>query len=274
MIAVRPLTRTLLTPVLVFLVSLAGFFANVNAAKIKPLPEPDELSVALPIVVQMLLAGGDKYLAANLGVFRAVFSGVHRLRPETYKALAYIQRDVAILNPYHEDNYYLAAAILPWNGEVESAQFVLSKATEVRLTDDMPPFFLAFNQMHFLGDFVSAARILELAAERSVMNRDMLINLASVWYSKGEDPRLAIGITRQLAERAKNLGLKNHLLERAQRLESRLSLQQAVEKYKEKQGQLPTTFSELLSGGVLDSMPNDPWGRGFSLRADGVVELK
>jgi hypothetical protein len=38
-----------------------------------------------------------------------------------------LQRDIAWFNPAHEDNYYIAAAILPWNGQVDAAQYVCAR---------------------------------------------------------------------------------------------------------------------------------------------------
>jgi hypothetical protein len=52
------------------------------------------------------------------------------MKAEDYAVQAKLQRDIAWFNPLHEDNYYIGAAMLPWNGELDAAQYVLRKASD------------------------------------------------------------------------------------------------------------------------------------------------
>ncbi|MCB1942779.1 MAG: hypothetical protein KDI53_12195, partial [Candidatus Accumulibacter sp.] len=113
-------------------------------------PVSPEMEVAMPRFVQVLMAAGDRYLAANLDVFRALVVSAARMAADNYRILSIVQSDAGWLNPAHEDNYYLAAAILPWAGEISATQYILRMATEARPFDSGPPFFYAFNEMHFL----------------------------------------------------------------------------------------------------------------------------
>ena len=104
-----------------------------------------ELEVVLPLFAQVLMTGGDRFLAANLAAIRALVTETQYMKREDYALLGKIQDDVAWLNPAHEDNYYTAAAILPWEGELEPAQRVLARATRARFFDYQPAFYFAFN---------------------------------------------------------------------------------------------------------------------------------
>jgi tetratricopeptide (TPR) repeat protein len=123
----------------------------------------EEMQVALPRFVQVGLAGGDRYLAANINGFRALVASTERMKADNFKIQGRVQQDVAWLNPAHEDNYYIAAAILPWNGEVDAAQDVLLRAINARPTDWQPIFYYAFNLYYFKHDPVSAAQWLQKA---------------------------------------------------------------------------------------------------------------
>jgi len=231
------------------------------------------MSVAMPAPAQVLLSGGDRYLAANAGVWRALMVGIDQLPPETLKALAMTQVDVSFLNPAHEDNYYTATAILPWEGEVERAQTILKRAIEARPHDAYPPFYYGFNQLHFRGDARGAAEALRAAALRVRDDgmRQALTVLAAQWTEKGEDLPMAIATIATMAERSKDKSLRAYLMARVQRLEGLLALRQAASRYLDKRGQFPASLAALVDSGELDAIPSDPLGGGYSISQGTIV---
>lgn len=80
-------------------------------------PSSAEMEVAIPRFAQVLMAAGDRYLAADLAGFRALVAFTEKMDAENYRILSIVQSDVSWFNPAHEDNDDIAAAILPWNGE-------------------------------------------------------------------------------------------------------------------------------------------------------------
>src|SRR5690606_35666466 len=117
------------------------------------------------------------------------------------------------LNPGHEDNYYVAAAILPWVGEVDAAQNVLARASLARRYDYQPAFYYGFNQLHFRGDAAGASAWLREAAEHlpEGNNRIQMQNLAAIWLEKTQDIDLAIRVVEAMAEQAKRRDFKHYL---------------------------------------------------------------
>lgn len=230
------------------------------------------MSVAMPLPAQVLMSGGDRYLAANAGVWRALMVGIDKLPPETLKALAMVQEDVSFLNPAHEDNYYTAAAILPWEGEVERAQTILKRAIEARPYDGYPPFYYGFNQIHFLGDARGAAAALRAAANRVRDNgmRQALTVLSAQWTEKGEDLQMAISTISTMAGRSKDKPLQAYLMARVQRLEGLLTLREAALRYIEKRGEFPATLAVLVETDEISAIPSDPLGGGYSI-VQGVI---
>jgi hypothetical protein len=244
---------------------------------IKSLPRPQEadvLRVVIPGYIEVLLAGGDRYLAANIGVFRSMMIGGDVKDELTYEVQAKVQRQVAILNPRQEDNSYVAAAILPWWGQVEDAQFILDRATQSRYWDFMPPFYQGFNEYYFNKSYQNAAELVELSASRTDgINRESFKAIAAKWYSLGDDPRAAIGVITALKDASNDPQIQRLLQGRIDRLKILLLLRQAAEKYAAEKGEPIGQLEQLTQGGYLPNIPNDPFGYGFHIDSDGLVQF-
>jgi len=107
----------------------------------RPEARAEVLRVRMPIPVQLTYSAGDPFLAANLNVFRSLMVAASVTEQETYRIQGQLQTDAAFFNPRHEDNYYVGAAILPWNGQVAAAQDVLLKAAQSRECDMAARFY-------------------------------------------------------------------------------------------------------------------------------------
>ena len=240
----------------------------------RPRPQSSpEMEVALPRFVQVLMAAGDRYLAANLAGFRALVASTEKMTADNYHILGIVQSDLAWLNPAHEDNYYIAAAILPWNQEVDAAQYILRRASEARPFDWSPAFYFAFNAMHFQKNAVEGAKWLRIASDqaRDEMDKIQLQQLAAQWVSRGEDKQLAIRMHRSLAKETHHVAFARFLERRAERLENILALESAIAIFKGRMGRLPLRVEELVETGVLPSLPIDPFGVPYSIGSKGEV---
>lgn len=228
------------------------------------------MQISLPPVPQLMLAFGDRYLAANMATFRAVTVGVETLPDAVYQKLGEVQVTAARLNPKQEDNYYTAAAILPWNGQYEAGQSVLAMATRGRQQDALPPFFHGFNRFYFKQDYYGAAKDLEVAAARSEpVNRRALTSIAAKWYEKGSDPVFAIQMLDGLIASNNHPDLKRLLQARRQRLVGLVELRLAAEVYRQRHGRPAGKLQELVGQGMLPALPVDPFGHGYGLDASG-----
>lgn len=230
-----------------------------------------ELLTALPRFAQVLMAGGDRYLAANLAGFRVLVADTGRMSAEDYKVQAKLQRDIAWFNPAHEDNYYVAAAILPWNGQVDAAQYVLRKASDARTFDWYPLFHYGFLFYHFRKDPATGAQWLLKGVPRVTNQQDewALQNVAAVWIEKGYQTANAAGMVEAMAENSPRGAFRNYLQVRARRLRDLASLQSAVTLFRERYGKGVDKLDDLVSSGLIVELPKDPLGFGFTLDASG-----
>lgn len=259
---------------LVTLVAVFGFVVSVAMSDRYPVRDSSlEMAVKLPRFVQVIMAGGDRYLAANIGAVRALVSDTNRLDPQGYEILAQVQDDVSWLNPAHEDNYYISTAILPWNGHVDVSQTILKRAAEARPFDFWPAFYYAFGLYHFKKDAVQAVEWLRLGADRAKDEQDSLLlsDLASRWLRRGADRKTAISMLSAMATTTRSGGFAAYLRKHVKRLENLMVIENAGVEYTKSHGAVPQRLETLFVGGEI---PVDPFGMVYAIDANGKAYVK
>lgn len=243
--------------------------AQLQAGKLKQHEQPAEIVVASPI--QVLLYGGDRFLAANIESVRATASATTADAQE-FRLRAH--QTVSRLNPCHEDNYWVGNAALTWGGAEEQGFEVLYNAMRCRFWDEWPAFFYGFNKSFFLNDREEARRVLEVAAQRSPQNAAAFRNF-SIMLVAGEidDTRMALEMLQRERKEAKEPALGEMLDKRIGRLEGLLLLRDSQSIFESRYAKALTQPSELLESGVLESFPQDPLGLGYEFR-DNTFHLR
>ncbi|KJH80041.1 hypothetical protein UF78_17470 [Stutzerimonas stutzeri] len=230
----------------------------------------DRVVVSAPLLV--ILHGGDRFLAADLETVRLAATGMDNRGVDT-GYLIRAQREVARLNPCHEDNYYLANGLLTWGGAVEEGNEVLRAAVECRFWDEIPPFFYGINLSFFQHNNEEAARVLEIGAQRSPQNAAAMRKLAVMLRAEQfADERLALNYLTQQRDNASDPKLREMLDKRVIRLQGLIELREAQRRYEQGHGPL-TTLDQLVEQHLIESLPNDPLRLGYELR-NGRIELK
>lgn len=228
--------------------------------------------IVIPAPILVIIYNGDRFLAANLETIRLTATGMDDRGVDT-GYLVRAQREVASLNPCHEDNYYLANGLLTWGGAVEEGNEVLRAALECRFWDEFPPFFYGVNLAFFHRNNEEAARVLEIGARRSTTNAAAMQKLAIMLRAEQfVDERLALNYLTQQRDSAADPKLRDMLSKRVIRLQGLVELREAQRAYEEKYGSL-IALSELVSKGLVESLPTDPLGLGYELR-EQRIELR
>lgn len=231
---------------------------------------PDRIVIPAPLLV--MLHGGDRFLAADLETIRLSATGMDERGVDT-GYLIRAQREVARLNPCHEDNYYLANGLLTWGGAVEEGNDVLRAAVECRFWDEIPPFFYGINLSFFQHNNEEAARILEIGASRSTQNAAAMRKLAVMLRAEQfADERLALNYLTQQRDSASDPKLRGMLDKRVARLQGLVDLREAQRQYENRHGPL-TSLEQLVEQGQIATLPTDPLRLGYELKS-GRIELK
>jgi hypothetical protein len=245
---------------------MVAIYGSIKLADIARDKQDEGISHVMPGEVNILLMGGDRYLTANILNFRSLVSvgtgAVH------FSDQAQLQVQAAVINPYYEDNYYQAAASLPWEGHVEEAQLILGLARKARFLDPWPSFFEAFNEFHFNQNGFRAAELSLISAERSEENNKALFkDLAAKWMSSTSNHKLALGMVFELEKNSKSAATKYRLRQRITRLEIMIFLEEAIARFEG----VPKDLDDLVEAKIIDAVPKDPFGRKYSLSAGRVV---
>lgn len=230
-----------------------------------------ELAVRIPLVFQILTAAGDRYLAANLAGFRILVSEAYRMGPAELALQAQLQKDVSWLNPAHEDNYYIAAAILSVPEVIPAAQYILRRAADARPKDWQPLFYYGFNRYFYEKNPVAGAQALLEAVPRMRDEGESwtMQNLAARWIERGYSAADAARIVGGMAENANPGRFKRYLNHRAQRLRDLAILKDAAARFRESQGRRLNSLDELVATRLIERIPEDPFRRGYTLDPQG-----
>ncbi|MEH6551362.1 MAG: hypothetical protein V7711_05180 [Pseudomonadales bacterium] len=234
----------------------------------------EHYGVVLPGYINVTLAAGDRYLAANLLVIRTLLS--NPLDELDIKSQSLLQGQANVLNPYHADNYYLAAAVLAWSGHLNMTQQILTVAADYRPADPWPLFFKGFNAYYFDRDFSAAGRLAEQSAERTTgENKRLLLQIASKWYGQGEDLDVAHAILTELSKSVLSAPVRRTLDARITRLDGLRMLRKAAVIYSEDHnGSKLQSLDRLVDEAYLPELPEDPFGLGYTLDPSGLPIYK
>lgn len=257
------------------LCALAVYVLTQQGQADTPFPRPPVLTeVNLPLPAQVAVSGGDAYLAANIGTFRALIATTEADKG-ALAVQAAIQRDASRLNPGHEDNYYLASGVLIGGDEHRRGMAILHAAIAARPFDFVPPFFYGVNRLFYDNDALDAANWARLAASRadSEENRMALEKTAARWIQKGAEPAVAAKLLNAMAAQSRSKSLRDYYEQRARQAQALVDLSEAVARYRQRFGEPPSSLQALVSRKVVDRLPEDPLGRGFVLGADGRPAL-
>lgn len=237
-----------------------------------------QIQAVPPPPAAVAMAFGDPYLAADLATVKALVSAANLAGKEEKAALARLLDLTLILNPAQEDAYYLAEAMLPWQGRVARAQRLLRRAEQARPWDYLPPFFRAFNRYYFQGEPVAGARILRRAADRRGPERAARLRaMAGRWAALGREPEQALELVTAMAKGVGSVGskaLRRNLKMRAQQLRRLIRLREAAAAYRKAEGQDPPSVEALAGHGPLEAVPEDPTGDGYIVDEDGEVHVR
>ena len=272
----EPGQKTLLTAITAFGIFAALVLGRGSSQAVLHPVDTDRVVISAP--VQALLAGGDRFLAANFEAIRAAATaddgGPNGEANASFRIRAH--RVVAQLNPCHEDNYYVANAMLSWGGAPSEGLDVLRRATDCRTWDEYPPFFLGFNEWFFNRDAIQARRAMDQAAERADdPQQAATLQRIGVMIEAGEfaDQRVALNFLRSERERTSDAKLSEMLDKRITRLKGLIALREAQARYESRTGQALRNPQILLDEGLLDSFPPDPLRLGYEF-ANGQFRLR
>jgi hypothetical protein len=188
-----------------------------------------------------------------------------------FKYLEESVNTITDLDPYFWDAYLFADMIFTWDlKEYEAANKLLLKARQYRTSDYRVPYYLGFNYFFFLKDNINGSRYL-MEASKLPGSPYYLASLAARLSGYALEHRMGIIFLKEMIMDTENEQIKREFILRIKTLEIMDQLEQKVREYKKTYRKLPSSLAELVTVGLIDKIPNDPYGGQFIMMENGGV---
>lgn len=175
------------------------------------------------------------------------------------------------LDPYFWDPYLFADMFLTWEfGEYEAANDFLLKAKKHRTNDFRIPYYIGFNYFYFMKDNANGAKYLMEASKLSG-SPYYLATLAARLSVYAAQHKTAVIFLKEMLNNVKNKEAAQHLELRIKTLTILDQLEQKVAEYKKEFNEKPTKLDDLITVGLIENIPQDPYGGNFLLLNNGRV---
>lgn len=220
-------------------------------------------------------AFGFRNVLGDLVWLQAVqVSGSRKLTAVDYDRLSLLLRTVGNFDPRFAVPYLLGGILLADSpAHVRDAMEILQRGWDTHRDDWRFPFYLGYTRYFAVGDPVEGARALE-AASGIPGSPPYLPLLAARMYSEGRAPETALafleGMVRQETDPSRLEILHRRIREVIVERDLQ-ALERAVAAYRGGTGALPERLSDLVRGGWIRTLPEEPNGGSYLLSPDGTV---
>lgn len=177
------------------------------------------------------------------------------------------------LDPSFAQTFIVAQGWLPWEpaNMVAEAQRILQIAAENRPWDWQPTRAKGFNTYYFLKQPGEAGKLFLEAAQKPNAPSFLPI-LGARLAQKGGETQTAIFIMKSmLLGKDPNDPEYNEISDRLKALEGVAILEQGVSDYQREFGSIPESLEQLLTSGILPSLPENPYKMDYCIDTAGVL---
>jgi hypothetical protein len=222
-----------------------------------------QLSHPLPPAIQKTALGYLRQLGGEMHFVKAsvFYGGVEPGRDPLEYAEPFARHltAAALLHPHFVDTYFLCQATLPYiNKEyAASANNILSQGMKALPDNFVLPFFIGFNQFYHLKEPRQAAVFLQQAAQHPGVP-SWVGHLASTLAAEGGDIYGGLVWLKSMLAAEEDEATRERYQHSIAMFERAVTVQQAIEVYKNKHNQYPATLDALVPE-VLTALPElDP----------------
>lgn len=186
---------------------------------------------------------------------------------QAYKVL----NNITELDPRFWDPYLFTEMMFTWQaGMINEANRLLKKAAKALPEDFRPLYFIGFNEFYFRKNAAKAAPYLRAAADKPGAP-DFLKGLAARFSLYGNQTLAGILFLKGLIKQTNGDMTRKYLSKNLKTLETILIIENAVKRYRELFKRNPVNIGQLLDTGIIDTIPEDPFGGHFIILDNGRV---
>ena len=212
---------------------------------------------------------GYHHLAADVLWLRMVqVLGERNVTAQDYEWLYHALDVITTLDPQYVYAYQVGGIVLTELAQrVDLSNRLLEKGLQANPAAWQIPFYLGYNHFFFLEDYRRAADYMAQAA-RLPGRPSYAPLLAARLYAQAGNPNTALDFLRAMwhqtqdkqSKEALELRIKEVTIERDIGL-----LEEAVGRYRTREGRTPTVLADLVARGILHAIPPEPFGGVYRL---------
>jgi len=272
--------RFLAVSLLCILLALHLFTLGRAAHQRKTLPRNVDYSYVLPSPILKITALEFDGLASDFLFLQAlVFEGSTferkerpRVKEWEYRWMYNTLSASTDLDPYFFDPYYFGNANLTWEGNlIRETNTMLDKGSRFRDWDWMLLFYIGFNNFYFLQENDKASEYLMEASKRP-NSPSLLPTLAARLAYKAKKTENAIIFLDEILKKTEDEAIKKAYEKRLNALKGILFLERATAAYQDRFKRPPEKIDVLIAKGVINEIPQDPYGGEFYIDKDGSIK--
>ena len=175
------------------------------------------------------------------------------------------------LDPYYWDAYMFAQIFLTWDeNNYMSANRLLEKA-EKHITENFRiPYYIGLNYYNFAKDYKNGYKYIMKAAKLPD-SPFYLASLAARFAAYSSDYERGVVFLDEMLKQTSDPEIAEQYKLRIRTLKIMYQLEQVVERFRNKFDRLPSDLSELIQVGMINDLPDDPYGGKFYIKEDGKI---
>ncbi len=267
----------------VLIVCLAGAIFTLHALDRRAGAAVEEvLYIPSPAILKRMSLGYDGLLA-DIYWTRAVqyFGGKHHVKARSYRLLPALLDITTTLDPhlivaYQFGSIFLAQQPPEGAGVPEQAVALVERGIRENPENWRLYYYKGFLQYMDLHDAIAAARTFEEGSRIPGALAWMKV-LAATMAQRGGDPQAARFMWAKIYETTDDRMIQSNAVKHLRALEVDAivpRLEAMVRAYRDRFGNVPSSFIPLVRLGWLRSLPIDPVGYPYKIEPDGRVEVE
>lgn len=231
---------------------------------------PSELLVPLSLEFKGLTA--DFLLLKFMAFIGGRTHELDQFGKKEWDSIGHTLSTITDLDPYYWDAYLFSQVFLTWDKNNYSAANDLLLKARKYLTDNYKiPYYIGLNYYNFANDSANGAKYL-MEASRVPGAPYYLASLAARLSAYSSDYQRGIVFLSEMLKQTNSPEIAEQYKLRIQALERMHGIEQAVALFRSKFNRNPADLRELVDSGLMERLPEDPYGGEFFINKEGRIE--
>ncbi len=244
--------------IIILLLTLVVIRSDANLANLYKTKKTTSMLLPLPLLELTMLKNGpaisEFYLISAIMHFVSENRNTKLIAQELYEGYK--------ADPYIMETAFFLGNVLPIKKEDAKIANRYLKLSMTHRADWHIPVYIGYNLLFNLKEYEKAARYFYIATQFPGVKPYVHSMLIMAYYRENNIKNALLYLT-SLYKETENPARKKILLKKIEWLQNIIDLNKEVELFYKKEGRYPENLEELVKKGYIESIPKDPFGRGY-----------